>query len=137
MPPLPPLRVRDPSGAPSGAPARWSGRYNASRLYNGGEIVYDPQNGFVWTSKHNQNAAPMPKVIPDPMHAWAFLGPMGASPGKVLHPWHPRPLQYPVNVQDLSEVATVCLDCWKDADYRNAFDPKVHLYIIKELGYGL
>lgn len=122
-----------------GRPACWVGRY-VVRVYNGGEITYDARNGFVWCSKRDRNQDPLPRDVPDLVESrsWAYVGRIGASPGKVLHVWHPRSLQYPVSADlVLSEEAIVCSDCWKDADYKNAFDAKAHFYIIRELGYGL
>lgn len=121
-------------------PAAFCGPYEQLRLYNAGEIVTMKQ--LVFISKHDQNTvAPPWEAFLSPRRYnnpdWAVLDKMGPSPTKVIHRWHPEPLQYPVagpiDNPKMSEPVYVCSDCIKEADYRNAFRPEVHLFVIPEI----
>lgn len=109
---------------------RFSGYGVPGKVYDSGEIVLtrgvDPR---VKISKVSNNVF---GVGGD----WADLGSPGASPRNVLHRWNPQPTCYP-DIYDrsvLSDPADVCHDCWKDGDFRNAFKPEVHFYLIREPG---
>lgn len=121
-------------------PAAFRGIYDATRFYDAGEIVV--MKGLIFMSKHDQNTAAPPWeafLVVQRHHNkdWAVLDKEGPSPTKVIHRWHPQPLQYPVagplDNPKMSEPVDVCSDCIKEADYRNAFRPEIHLFVIPEI----
>jgi hypothetical protein len=110
----------------SGKPPHWAGFVTGGERYDAGALVV--HRGQAYVSKLDDNLYGTPGT-------WAPLGPYGASPTTVTHKWHPQEAKYPAgDAGEMSEAADVCADCWKDADFRNAFRPEVHLYVIRELG---
>lgn len=118
---------------------RWCGSWNVLRRYEAGELVEFRRRVLI--SKTDGNFA-IPLLVLDGVWRtdpdWVLLGEMGPSPTRVVHAWHPQPLQYPCGDNgEMSEPVSVCDDCFKDADYRNMFNARVHLYLIPEWGHGL
>jgi len=115
-----------------GAPTHFAGTADATKSYDAGAIVV--HRGQAYVARRDHVCMP-PNVYAPADRDWASLGSFGASPTQVSHKWHPKDAQYPIgDAGELSEPAIVCADCWQDADYRNAFRPEVHLYVIRELG---
>lgn len=119
----------------SGRAPHFCGTARIGTRYDAGDIVV-AGNGMVMVSKRDDNP-----VSTDPGWAalgpagWAALGPVGAMPTQVKHKWRPVEAKYPCgDAGEMSDAAEACEDCWKDADYKNAFRPEAHLYVIKELG---
>lgn len=117
-----------------GWPACYSGTYRPAIKYRAGEIVVSPGSLHAWMSKIDFNETPPPSLeVAGVTTSWVSLGEMGPTATRVAHSWHPADLQYPLGDGiGMSQIARVCSDCWKDAAFRNAFDPLVHLYIIRE-----
>jgi hypothetical protein len=104
------------------------------KVYAAGAIVVD-RRGLVQCSKVDDNDRPPGDPFVTTNNDWAALGASGAMPTKAIHAWNPGDMQYPCGTEgEMSELAVVCKDCIKDADFRNAFDAKNHLYIIREIG---
>lgn len=110
--------------------------WSKDQTYDAGAIVVD-RRGFVQVSKVDHNTSPPGGDLfgsSGSLH-WAVLGPTGAMPSKVIHAWSAGDMQYPCGDSgEMSELAIVCKDCIRDADFKNAFDAANHLYIIREIG---
>lgn len=112
-----------------GRPAHYAGGWAVDQAYDGGAVVHYQGRWYVSKTDGNQ--------FRPGSRSWAELGSMGAIPTQVKHKWHPQVLQYPCsdepgNTEHMSEPVDVCRDCWLDADLKNAFDAKAHLYVIQE-----
>lgn len=115
-----------------GTELHFGGYATNGRQYRSGALVISRKSGRALVSKEDNNPF-------GPEGQWADLGLAGASPKSVLHSWNPAKAQYPILKHDsqtlaLSTPVDVCNDCWKDADYINAFKPEVHIYVIREPG---
>lgn len=110
----------------SGKPPCWVGQLQPGVQYEAGAVAVR-RGGMVVVSKRDANTHDTPH--------WAELGLLGATPTRVSHKWHPEAAMYPAGDRgEMSDATEVCGDCWKDADFKNAFRPELHLYVIRELG---
>lgn len=115
--------------------SEWASTRLAARGYDAGEVAVFRNRALVSKVDHNRA---LPITFDGPHPDWVMLGELGPSPSRVVHVWHPEPVQYPCgDAGEMSEPVSVCSDCFKDGDYRNMFNAKVHLYVIPEWGHGL
>lgn len=100
----------------------WSGqsRYRAGAMvFHNGRAYVAAEGGAQWGDPVNGSG-------------WFYIGQY--EPHVVDHTWEPEEVRYPLDIAalTLSDPAVLCAECFRTGNFKHAFYPKGHQYVIHE-----
>lgn len=107
----------------------WAGYWTPTKRYEIGQtVVYE---SWAYIAKECTSARPTGESMGN---GWVCIGRFEQH--AIDHPWDPEDAAFPIKTKDqtgeLSEVTSLCRECWTTGNFRATFFAKEHEYVIQE-----